>query len=228
MMRRTALLSKTIAVIVSALFLAGCALTRTADLDVRQDRKSAQSAEAAVLVPGVLPEPSARPEPLLLAQRLHAELDPDAARKSREAIEATESMASADMLKTADFEAYLSSDGQVFRMAVTFAGWTAWEIALEDVKLTESRSSGLPKHLRAEQLLRDIALAYWPSDYLQPKLGCWRLLVQGNSRRLVDPQNHTMFAVRYDDGASAEKPEGRITIENVAEGYRLTIDSRSL
>lgn len=190
----------------ASVLLAGCASApQTPDL-------AAPSALVRT-VPVVLPDPAARPGALLLAQRIHAETDSDVP---------------AAVPKTADFEAYLHAGGGVFRMALMHAGLTVWTLALEDGRLAQERRPGLPAALRGEHLLRDVALAYWPAAYLSQALPGLRIEAGPTMRRLLDAEGHTMFVVRYEEGASAEDPQGRTRIENLFEGYRLVIDSRAM
>lgn len=186
--------------------LVGCA-------SVLQTLDPVESSAYHRMVPLVLPEPAARPDPLFLAQQIHVEADLAAA---------------SAVLKSADFEAYLHVDGGALRMVLMHAGLSVWTLALEDGRLAQERRPGLPAMLRGEYLLRDIALAYWPAAYLSQALSGLRIEDNPTMRRLLDAEGHTMFVVRYEEGASAEKPQGRIRIENLFEGYRLVIDSRTM
>lgn len=237
----------------AALLLSGCAsFTRTsvpvADVTLGSMPERADAAGINVsprlqTLPVVLPQPEAREGTLLLAQQIRAELSAetlsDDVRTARDA--------ALGERRTAQFEAYLTAGGESFRMTLMHSGFTVWELVLTGDTLTENRRPQLPKALKGEYLLRDIAYAYWPRAWLDGKLAPLGLMVSdevstsgervrriaavGRSRAGASTsgaEGPTMFTVHYEDGATPETPDGRITIENAPEGYRLTIESRSV
>ncbi len=240
--------------------LAGCATQTTlptAEIERAARTEDAETAGVRTL-PVVLPDPAARPG-LLLAQRIHAEVltdDADGVHAARDQIRDQARDAALGGRRTADFEAYLTSGPEGFRMALMHAGLTVWTLGLEAGTLTENRRPGLPPQLKGEYLLRDIAYAYWPRGWLSDRLAplgfgvaedlrssagpvrrIARLACGTDERGAADQADRTatagagdptMFTIRYEAGASPDSPDGRITIENAAEGYRLIIESQTV
>ncbi|MFA3762159.1 DUF3261 domain-containing protein [Yersinia sp. 2544 StPb PI] len=79
---------------------------------------------------------------------------------------------------------------------------------------------GLPP---ANQVLADIMLSYWPIISWRPLLpGNWRLVDEGDTRRLYDDKNQIVTEIRYQLSGNTRKP---ITIEQFVFHYRITIQN---
>lgn len=84
--------------------------------------------------------------------------------------------------QTNDFEAMITADKKGMKIAVMAMGMKVWNIDFDGMVITEERSEHLPEALEAQYMVRDIALAYWPSRDLKPQLKDWTL-VEGDRTR---------------------------------------------
>lgn len=131
--------------------------------------------------------------------------------------------------QTNDFEAMITADKKGMKIAVMAMGMKVWNIDFDGMVITEERSEHLPEALEAQYMVRDIALAYWPSRDLKPQLKYWTL-VEGDRTRLIyaPGEEKPIISIEYRKGAAPLSGDGEVIFENHLHHYRLTIQSSRL
>lgn len=170
------------------------------------------SLEKTIIIPTVLPTCSDLTQSFNAYQHIHVEAN----RYNTES-------------KTNDFEAMISADQKGMKIAVMAMGMKVWNIDFDGMVITEERSEHLPEALEAQYMVRDIALAYWPSRDLKPQLKDWTL-VEGDRTRLIyaPGEEKPIISIEYRKGAAPLSGDGEVIFENHLHHYRLTIQSNSL
>ncbi|MCX7564287.1 DUF3261 domain-containing protein [Xanthomonadaceae bacterium XH05] len=113
--------------------------------------------------------------------------------------------------------ALLEVDSTDVRLAVEVLGQTGVRLHWDGETLEERRASWLPPQVKSARVLDDIQFVLWPLDAIRSVLPTdWHVESGKNERRLVR-KGAIWLAARY-DGAT-------VTLENVADGYRLEVQS---
>ena len=175
-------------------------------------QSNTSTVEEAIIIPTVLPTCSDLTQSFNAYQHIHVEAD----RYNAES-------------KTNDFEAMITADKKGMKIAVMAMGMKVWNIDFDGMVITEERSEHLPEALEAQYMVRDIALAYWPSRDLKPQLKDWTL-VEGDRTRLIyaPGEEKPIISIEYRKGAAPLSADGEVIFENHLHHYRLTIQSNSL
>lgn len=170
------------------------------------------SLEKAIIIPTVLPTCSDLTQSFNAYQHIHVEAN----RYNTES-------------KTNDFEAMITADKKGMKIAVMAMGMKVWNIDFDGMVITEERSEHLPEALEAQYMVRDIALAYWPSRDLKAQLKDWILIENEQTRLIYAPgEEKPIISIEYRKGAAPLSADGEVTFENHLHHYRLTIQSNSL
>lgn len=168
--------------------------------------------EEAIKIPTVLPTCSNLTQSFNAYQHIHVEAD----RYNAES-------------KTNDFEAMITADKKGMKIAVMAMGMKVWNIDFDRMVITEERSEYLPEALEAQYMVRDIALAYWPSRDLKAQLKDWILIENEQTRLIYAPgEEKPIISIEYRKGAAPLSADGEVIFENHLHHYRLTIQSNSL
>lgn len=131
--------------------------------------------------------------------------------------------------QTNDFEAMITADKKGMKIAVMAMGMKVWNIDFDGMVITEERSEHLPEALEAQYMVRDIALAYWPSRDLKTQLKDWILVESEQTRLIYAPgEEKPIISIEYRKGAAPLSADGEVIFENHLHHYRLTIQSNSL
>lgn len=131
--------------------------------------------------------------------------------------------------QTNDFEAMITADKKGMKIAVMAMGLKVWNIDFDGMVITEERSEHLPEALEAQYMVRDIALAYWPSRDLKAQLKDWILIENEQTRLIYAPgEEKPIISIEYRKGAAPLSADGEVIFENHLHHYRLTIQSNSL
>ncbi len=129
--------------------------------------------------------------------------------------------------RDANFEAYLATNSREVKLSILFMSHRAWDINFNGEMIFEERESLVPQELQAAHLLRDITLSYWPENAIERQSKTLNVVDSKNTRKVLDRvTGETLIDVRYESGASATNPVGRIVLDNHKEQYKLIIDSR--
>ena len=168
--------------------------------------------EEAIKIPTVLPTCSNLTQSFNAYQHIHVEAD----RYNAES-------------KTNDFEAMITADKKGMKIAVMAMGMKVWNIDFDGMVITEERSEYLPEALEAQYMVRDIALAYWPSRDLKAQLKEWILIENEQTRLIYAPgEEKPIISIEYRKGAAPLSADGEVIFENHLHHYRLTIQSSRL
>jgi hypothetical protein len=168
---------------------------------------------------GVRPEPVAELPPLALAPALLGATVSVAQRLSFRATRGAQRAADG-----ASIDAVLEVDAASLRVAAVALGRRVFALQWDGARLDEQRDPRLPPELSAKRILRDIQFAYWPVDALRGALPHgWRIDTRGGTRELVHGGDTVLLRASR---AGASTWQGQVTIENLAEGYELVIESR--
>lgn len=168
--------------------------------------------EEAIKIPTVLPTCSNLTQSFNAYQHIHVEAD----RYNAES-------------KTNDFEAMITADKKDMKIAVMAMGMKVWNIDFDGMVITEERSEYLPEALEAQYMVRDIALAYWPSRDLKAQLKDWILIENEQTRLIYAPgEEKPIISIEYRKGAAPLSADGEVIFENHLHHYRLTIQSSRL
>lgn len=131
--------------------------------------------------------------------------------------------------QTNDFEAMITADKKGMKIAVMAMGMKVWNIDFDGMVITEERSEHLPEALEAQYMVRDIALAYWPSRDLKTQLNDWILIENEQTRLIYAPgEENPIISIEYRKGAAPLSGDGEVIFENHLHHYRLTIQSSRL
>lgn len=131
--------------------------------------------------------------------------------------------------QTNDFEAMITADKKGMKIAVMAMGMKVWNIDFDGMVITEERSEHLPEALEAQYMVRDIALAYWPSRDLKAQLKDWILIENEQTRLIYAPgEEKPIISIEYRKGAAPLSADGEVIFENHLHHYRLTIQSSRL
>jgi len=119
------------------------------------------------------------------------------------------------------FEVALEVDPQAVRMAVLDLGQTVARLEWDGRHLKESRAPGWPDAVRGDRILGDLQLVHWPVEAIRQALPAgWTLEAQPHARTLLFG-DEAVVRVRYTGAGEAE-------LDQLAEGYRVRIESRNL
>lgn len=117
-----------------------------------------------------------------------------------------------------ELDALLEVDASEVRLAVQAMGQTGVRLSWNGEMLEQQRAPWLPPAVRAERVLDDLQFALWPAEAIRAVLPSgWTLRDDGRVRELVC--DGTPWLLAETDG------DGRIHLDNRAEGYRLEIES---
>lgn len=126
--------------------------------------------------------------------------------------------------RTDHFDAALEVDAQHVSMIGLALGQRMLSLDYDGAALTQWRHALLPAHVRAEDVLEDIQLTYWPAAAIRAALPAgWRLDEHGRQRTLWS--NGTL--VVQIDYSAQPRWHGTITLSNLRHQYRLVIQSVS-
>nr|WP_183959930.1 DUF3261 domain-containing protein [Chiayiivirga flava] len=118
-------------------------------------------------------------------------------------------------------DALLEVDAQRVSLAVQALGRSGVTLSWDGVTLAQTRADWLPAAVRGERVLDDLQFVYWPLDAIRAALPPgWQVDGEGGTRNLRHDGTVWLAARMADDGT--------VTLENHADGYRLTVRSVSL
>lgn len=119
-----------------------------------------------------------------------------------------------------DFDALLEVDASEVRLMVQALGQTGVKLHWDGHELQQQRAAWLPPMVRAERVLDDLQFALWPAASIRGALPPgWSLSETDGSRELRKGETTWLVVA----GVGTE----HVQLENMAEGYRLNIDSIS-
>lgn len=113
----------------------------------------------------------------------------------------------------------LEADADGVRMAVVALGQIVARLDWDGQTLRETRAAGWPETARGERILGDLQLVHWPAEAVRAALPPGWTLALAPGERILRHLGRPQVKVRY---LSAEEVE----LENLAQGYRLRIESR--
>lgn len=119
-------------------------------------------------------------------------------------------------------EALLEIDPLGLKLAGFALGQRVLMLEWDGRKIQIQRHPQLPEQVDATRILRDIQLAYWPVTALNAGLPSGWQVEEKMQTRVLTHDGHPQLRVRY---SAAERWNGRVELENQAEGYRLVIES---
>lgn len=120
----------------------------------------------------------------------------------------------------------LKSDNRSVSLTFTSNNQVIWLIDYNGETINEVRTSEIPDELQAQDMLRDIALSFWPQSAISRQLKNNQLLQTEFERRVIDSNEKPLIQVSYLMGASISTPNGRIVVDNFAEDYQLILDCK--
>lgn len=117
-----------------------------------------------------------------------------------------------------ELEALLEVDAESVRLAVQALGRPGVRLYWDGTELRQQRADWLPEAVRGERVMDDLQFALWPAEAIVAVLpGDWSLHEGDGRRELRRGRRAWLSAERF--------PDGRLLLENRAEGYRLEIVS---
>jgi len=117
-----------------------------------------------------------------------------------------------------ELDALLEADPTQVQLLVQAMGQTGVRLQWDGTSLQQQRAPWLPPQVRAERVLDDLQFALWPADAIAAALPSgWSVQDDATGRRLVHDGREWLVLRRLG--------EGRVELENRAEGYSLRIDS---
>lgn len=117
-----------------------------------------------------------------------------------------------------DLDALLEVDAGQVQLLVQAMGQTGFRVAWDGKNLQEQRAPWLPRQVRAERVLDDLQFALWPTAAIAAALPAgWQVEDDGTLRRLHHGGQDALRLQRAEDGS--------LQLDNLVEGYALTIRS---
>lgn len=120
-------------------------------------------------------------------------------------------------------EALLEVDPAALRLAGFALGQRVFTLAWDGERLEEQRDARVPEQFQSRTVLRDIQLVYWPAPAVRDALPQGWTLEDAPGQRVLRYGDKEWLSVRY---GGEPRWKGRAELVNVAEHYRLTIDSQ--
>nr|WP_225937007.1 DUF3261 domain-containing protein [Myxococcus sp. RHSTA-1-4] len=120
-------------------------------------------------------------------------------------------------------EALLEVDASALRLAGFALGQRVFTMQWDGTTLDEQRDARLPAQFQSRQVLRDIQLVYWPAGAVRAALPPGWTLEEEPGRRALLQAGREWLSVRY---GGEPRWVGRAELVNLAEHYRLTIESQ--
>ncbi|HXU93864.1 MAG TPA: DUF3261 domain-containing protein [Gallionella sp.] len=122
-------------------------------------------------------------------------------------------------------EAMLEIDDSDVRLAGFALGQRILTLHWDGHALTSERHPQLPQTVDADRVLRDVQYAYWPMAAIRTVLPQDWSLDDEAGVRILRYQGKPMLLVHY---SVEPRWQGRAELDNILEGYRLTIESSEL
>ncbi|MCP3140993.1 DUF3261 domain-containing protein [Pyxidicoccus xibeiensis] len=119
-------------------------------------------------------------------------------------------------------EALVEIDPAALRLAGFALGQRVFTLRWDGTALDEERDPRLPAQFQSRQVLRDVQLVYWPAEAVRAALPPGWTLEEGPGRRVLLQGGREWLTVRY---GGEPRWVGRAELVNLAEHYRLTIES---
>lgn len=117
-----------------------------------------------------------------------------------------------------ELDALLEVDPDELRLLVQALGQTGVRLQWDGRTLTQHRAPWLPAAVRGERVLDDLQFALWPVDAIAATLPAgWTVSERQNVRELVHGGTAWLVATQL-------TPQ-RLRLENLAEGYRLEVET---
>ena len=132
-----------------------------------------------------------------------------------------------DELRVMKFNALLWADNKTLKLSVIAPKeQTLWNIQFNGETFHEERQASFAQTLEATQLLRDLAVAFWPQTNLRSQNKRFDIIDSDLIRQVINKAtNEPEMTVVYRDGAHQNNPWGTIEIIHPHEQYRLMISS---
>ena len=116
-----------------------------------------------------------------------------------------------------EFDAKIDANRKAVQILVMANNEKIWNIDFDGMVITEERSEHLSDKLEALQLLRDVALIYWPTTSVKKRLKDWQFIETDTTRKFYLPgKNDPAITVEY---------RNKIVFENHLQGYRLIVET---
>jgi hypothetical protein len=120
-------------------------------------------------------------------------------------------------------EALLEIDVAALRLAGFALGQRVFTLRWDGAALDEERDPHLPAQIQSRQVLRDVQLVYWPAEAVRAALPPGWTLEDAHGHRALLHDGTPWVTVRYE---GEPRWVGSTELVNLAEHYRLTIESR--
>lgn len=120
-----------------------------------------------------------------------------------------------------DLDALLEADPDEVRLLVQAMGQSGVRLSWDGKELREQRAPWLPPAVRGERVLDDLQFVLWPADAIRAALPSGWTLEERDGERSLQHQGHVWLR------SSGNAANSNATLENLAEGYRLQIESAS-
>lgn len=125
-------------------------------------------------------------------------------------------------------ETLLEVDSNMLRLAMVSFGQRLASIAFDGTKWEIQRSPRLPKALKAEDIVRDIQLTYWPVVVIQAALPNEYHVLETRNERVLLRDSTPVMRITYNQVSSEKSTPAdryaRIELQNFVYGYRLLIE----
>lgn len=121
-----------------------------------------------------------------------------------------------------DMDALLEADGHEVRLLVQAMGQSGVRLSWDGKQLQQQRAPWLPPAVRGERVLDDLQFTLWPAEAIRAALPQGWTLDEADGIRSLRHDGQAWLR------ASGDPVAGQATLENLAEGYRLDIESEAI
>ena len=135
-----------------------------------------------------------------------------------------------DELRVTTFDALLWADNKTLKLSVIAPKEkTLWNIQFNGETVHEERQVSFAQTVSSTQLLRDMAVAFWPQSNLRSQNKRFDVIDGDLIRQVINKaSNEPEMTVVYRDGAHQNNPWGTVEIIHPLEQYRLIISSNKV
>ena len=126
-----------------------------------------------------------------------------------------------------DFVALLDVNEQKFTLALlTALGQRVWKIEYDGTSITQERSAFLPQQMKAQYLLNDITLCFWP-ERLAQSAGWRKEKLSEQAWLWYEPHGQeATYRIEVSPDQTLSGVPYRVQLMNLKDGYRLEILSQ--
>ena len=121
-----------------------------------------------------------------------------------------------------EFDAVLEVDEQSVNLIILMLGQRMLSLAFDGQRVETWRHPAVPSQLRAEDVLEDLQLTFWPAAAIAGALPAGWGIEERGLRRVLSLNAEPVIVIDYE---GSPRWSGSVALANLRYGYRITIQS---